>query len=158
MAGNAAANASIVAKNDCKLHFEDIRVVPYVENDGEKDINCKMVVSRLTELQFIDTHTDIVLSTVNVPYGSSLYFKDGDEVKKGDLIARWDPFNAVIVTEYAGTLRFNDVIEGVTYRAETDEATGLTEKIITTRKISRRCPPAMFSTTMARLSVLTTSL
>ena len=140
VAGNAAANASIVAKNDCKLHFEDIRVVPYVENDGEKDINCKMVVSRLTELQFIDTHTDIVLSTVNVPYGSSLYFKDGDEVKKGDLIARWDPFNAVIVTEYAGTLRFNDVIEGVTYRAETDEATGLTEKIITDSKDKSKVP------------------
>ena len=140
VAGNAAANASIVAKNDCKLHFEDMRVVPYVENDGEKDINCKMVVSRLTELQFIDAHTDIVLSTVNVPYGSSLYFKDGDEVKKGDLIARWDPFNAVIVTEYAGTLRFNDVIEGVTYRAETDEATGLTEKIITDSKDKSKVP------------------
>ena len=140
VAGNAAANASITAKNDCKLKFEDMRVVPFVENDGEKDIKCEKVVSRLTELQFIDPHTDIVLSTVNVPYGSSLYFKDGDEVKKGDLIARWDPFNAVIVTEYAGTLRFNDVVEGVTYRAETDEATGLTEKIITESKDKSKVP------------------
>ena len=140
VAGNAAANASITAKNDCKLKFEDMRVVPFVENDGEKDIKCEKVVSRLTELQFIDPHTDIVLSTVNVPYGSSLYFKDGDEVKKGDLIARWDPFNAVIVTEYAGTLRFNDVAEGVTYRAETDEATGLTEKIITESKDKSKVP------------------
>ena len=140
VAGNAAANASITAKNDCKLKFEDMRVVPFVENDGEKDIKCEKVVSRLTELQFIDPHTDIVLSTVNVPYGSSLYFKDGDEVKKGDLIARWDPFNAVIVTEYAGTLRFNDVVEGVTYRAETDEATGLTEKIITESKDRSKVP------------------
>ena len=130
VAGNAAANASITAKNDCKLKFEDLRVVPFVENNGEKDVNCQMVVSRLTELQFVDPNTDIALASVNVPYGSSLYFKDGDVVKKGDLIAKWDPFNAVIVTEYAGTLRFNDVIEGITYRAETDEATGLTEKII----------------------------
>ena len=114
VAGNAAANASITAKNDCKLKFEDLRVVPFVENNGEKDVNCQMVVSRLTELQFVDPNTDIALASVNVPYGSSLYFKDGDVVKKGDLIAKWDPFNAVIVTEYAGTLRFNDVIEGIT--------------------------------------------
>ena len=140
VAGNAAANASITAKNDCKLHFEDLRVVPFVENNGEKDVNCQMVVSRLSELQFIDPHTDITLSTVNVPYGSSLYFKEGDVVKKGDLIAKWDPFNAVIVTEYAGTLRFNDVIEGITFRAETDEATGLTEKIITDSKDKSKVP------------------
>ena len=140
VAGNAAANASSVAKNDCKLHFEDIRVVPFIENDGEKDIKCEMVVSRLTELQFIDPHTDITLATVNVPYGSSLYFKEGDEVKKGDLIAKWDPFNAVIVTEYAGTLRFNDVVEGVTFRAETDDATGLTEKIIIDSKDKSKVP------------------
>ena len=140
VAGNAAANASITAKNDCKLKFEDLRVVPFVENNGEKDVNCQMVVSRLTELQFVDPNTDIALASVNVPYGSSLYFKEGDVVKKGDLIAKWDPFNAVIVTEYAGTLRFNDVIEGITYRAETDEATGLTEKIITDSKDKSKVP------------------
>ena len=140
VAGNAAANASIVAQHDCKLKFEDLRVVPFVENNGEKDVDCHMVVSRLTELQFVDPNTDIALATVNVPYGSSLYFKEGDVVKKGDLIAKWDPFNAVIVTEYAGTLRFNDVIEGVTFRADTDEATGLTEKIITDSKDKSKVP------------------
>ena len=140
VAGNAAANASITVKNDCKLHFEDLRVVPFVENNGEKDVNCQMVVSRLSEVHFIDPHTDITLATQNVPYGSSLYFKEGDLVKKGDLIAKWDPFNAVIVTEYAGTLRFNDVIEGITFRAETDEATGLTEKIITDSKDKSKVP------------------
>ena len=91
-------------------------------------------------MQFVDPNTDIALASVNVPYGSSLYFKEGDVVKKGDLIAKWDPFNAVIVTEYAGTLRFNDVIEGITYRAETDEATGLTEKIITDSKDKSKVP------------------
>ena len=140
VAGNAAANASITIKNDCKLHFEDLRVVPFTENNGEKDIDCQMVVSRLSEVHFIDPHTDITLATQNVPYGSSLYFKEGDLGQKGDLIAKWDPFNAVIVTEYAGTLRFNDVIEGITYRAETDEATGLTEKIITDSKDKSKVP------------------
>ena len=77
---------------------------------------------------------------MNVPYGSSLYYKNGDIVAKGDLIAKWDPFNAVIVTEYAGTLRFNDVIEGTTYKAETDETTGLTEKIIVDSKDRSRVP------------------
>ena len=99
-----------------------------------------MVVSRLGELRFVDPNTKIVLSTVNVPYGSSLYFHNGDEVAKGDKIAQWDPFNAVIVTEYAGTLKFNDVIEGITFRAETDETTGLTEKIVTESKDKSKVP------------------
>ena len=49
-------------------------------------------------------------------------------------IARWDPFNAVIVSQYAGTLKFNDVQKDQTYRAEVDETTGLEEKIITDSK------------------------
>ena len=140
VAGNAAANASIVAKNDSKLEFDELRTVPFKENTGEKDVDCQMVVSRLSEVRFIDPNTNIVLSTLNVPYGSSLYFKAGDVVKKGDMIAKWDPFNAVIVSEYAGTLRFNDVLEGKTYHAETDETTGLTEKIIMESKDKNLVP------------------
>ena len=131
VAGNAAANASIVAKNDSRLEFDELRAVPFIEEGETGERECQMVVSRLAEVRFVDPHTNIVLSTMNVPYGSSLYFKHGSTVKKGDMIARWDPFNAVIVTEYAGTLKFKDVVEGSTYKAETDETTGLTEKIIT---------------------------
>ena len=136
VAANAAANASIVAKNDSKIELEEVRTVPFDEDGRE----CEMVVSRLGEMRFVDTHTNIVLSTVNVPYGSSLYFKNGDTVKKGEKIAQWDPFNAVIVTEYAGTLKFHDVIEGVTFRAETDETTGLTEKIVTESRDKLKVP------------------
>ena len=137
VAANAAANASIVNKYErAKIEMEEVRVVPF----NEEGRDCEMVVSRLGELRFVDPHTKIVLSTVNVPYGSSLYFKNGDEVKRGDKIAQWDPFNAVIVTEFAGTLKFNDVIENVTFRAETDETTGLTEKIITESKDKSRVP------------------
>ena len=136
VAANAAANASIVAKNDSKIELEEVRTVPFDE-DGR---DCEMVVSRLGELRFVDVNTKIVLSTVNVPYGSSLYFKNGDTVKKGDKIAQWDPFNAVIVTEYAGTLKFHDVIEGITFRAETDETTGLTEKIVTESRDKLKVP------------------
>jgi len=140
VAANAAANASIVAKNDSKIEFDELRSVPFVEDSETGERKCEMVVSRLAEVRFIDPNTNIVLSTLNVPYGSSLYNKTGDMVKKGDLIARWDPFNAVIVTEYAGTLKFNDVIEGVTFRAETDETTGLTEKIIIDSKDKTKVP------------------
>ena len=137
VAANAAANASIVSKYDrAMIELEEVRTVPFDEDGRE----CEMVVSRLGELRFVDPNTKIVLSTVNVPYGSSLYFHAGDEVKKGDKIAQWDPFNAVIVTEYAGTLKFNDVIEGVTFRAETDETTGLTEKIVTESRDKLKVP------------------
>jgi DNA-directed RNA polymerase subunit beta' len=137
VAANAAANASIVCKYDsAKIEMEEVRTVPFDEDGHE----CEMVVSRLGELRFVDPNTKIVLSTVNVPYGASLYFKNGDEVKKSEKIAQWDPFNAVIVTEYAGTLKFNDVIEGVTFRAETDETTGLTEKIVTESKDKSKVP------------------
>ncbi len=137
VAANAAANASIVCKYEtAKIEMEEVRTVPFDE-DGR---DCEMVVSRLGELRFVDPNTKIVLSTVNVPYGASLYYKNGDVVKKGDKIAQWDPFNAVIVTEYAGRLKFNDVIENVTFRAETDETTGLTEKIVTESKDKSKVP------------------
>ena len=140
VAGNAAANAAIVAMNDSRIEFDELRTVPFVEDGEDGERNCEMVVSRLAEIRFVDPNTSIVLSTLNVPYGASLYNKHGDVVKKGSLIAKWDPFNAVIVSEYAGTLKFHDVVEGVTFRAETDETTGLTEKIITDAKDRSKVP------------------
>ena len=137
IASNAAANASIVAKNDCKIEFDELRTVPFIDDE---DRNCQKVVSRLAEIRFIDINTGIVLLTEGIPYGSVLYFKSGDKVKKDDLICRWDPFNAVIVSEYAGVLRLHDVVEGVTYKAETDDATGLTERIITESRDKSRVP------------------
>ena len=93
VAANAAANASIVAKNDSKIEFDELRTVPFVEEGENGKVECEMVVSRLAEIRFVDPNTSIVLSTLNVPYGSSLYFKAGDVVKKGELIARWDQQN-----------------------------------------------------------------
>ena len=137
IASNAAANATITAKNDAKIEFDELRTVPFVDDDEKK---CEMVVSRLAEVRFVDPNTGIVLLNDNVPYGSSLYFKNGDKVKKGDIICKWDPFNAVIVSEYAGILHLHDVVEGLTYKAETDDATGLTERIITDSRDKTRVP------------------
>ena len=137
IAGNLAANASIVTKHDARLEFEELRTVDAVEETGEA---VKIVVGRLAEVRFIDPNTGIVLSTHNVPYGSKLYANDGDTVEKGKLIAKWDPFNAVIITEAAGKIEFESVVEGVTYKVESDEATGLREIIITESKDKTKVP------------------
>ena len=141
IASNAAANAKIAAKNKARIEFDELSTVPFVEEDEEgNDIKCEKVVSHLAEIRFVDPNTNIVLSTLNVPYGSSLYHKEGEIVEKDTVIAKWDPFNAVIVSQYAGTLKFNDVQEGATYRAEVDETTGLVEKIITDSKNKAMVP------------------
>ena len=141
IASNAAANAKIAAKNKSLIEFDELATVPFVEEDEEgNDVKCEKVVSHLAEIRFIDPNTKIVLSTLNVPYGSSLYHKEGEIVDKDTVIARWDPFNAVIVSQYAGTLKFNDVQKDQTYRAEVDETTGLEEKIITDSKNKSMVP------------------
>jgi len=135
IAENAAANASITSKYDAKLKFEGLRTVPFTDKSDESNpVQCQMVVSRLAEVQFVDPNTDINMATLTVPYGSSLFFSDGDMVKKGDVVCKWDPFNAVIVSEYAGKLQFDNVIEGTTFKTETDETSGMTERIITESK------------------------
>ena len=141
IASNAAANAKIAAKNKSRIEFDELNTVPFVEEDEEgNDVLCEKVVSHLAEIRFVDPNTNIVLSTLNVPYGSSLYHKEGEVVDKDTVIARWDPFNAVIVSQYAGTLKFNDVQKDQSYRAEVDETTGLEEKIITDSKNKAMVP------------------
>ena len=138
-AANIAANASIVAKNNARLEFEELRTVDIVDEMGE---SAKVVVGRLAEVRFVDVNTGIVLSTHNVPYGSTLYVNDGDLVEKDKLIAKWDPFNAVIITEATGKIEFEGVIENVTYKVESDEATGLREIIIIESKDKTKVPSA----------------
>ena len=139
IAGNMAANASIVAKNASKLEFEELRTVDVLDEAGQP---AKVVVGRLAEVRFVDINTGIVLSTHNVPYGSTLYASDGEQVEPGKLIARWDPFNAVIITEATGKIQFEDVIENVTFKVESDESTGLREIIIIESKDKTKVPTA----------------
>ena len=137
VAGNAAANAQIKAKNASKLEFEELRTI---DRPTEEHPNGKVVVGRLAELRFLDINTGIPLSTVSVPYGANLYAADGDVVEAGTVIADWDPFNAVIVTEFNGTVKFEGVKEGITYRVETDETTGLKDYIVTESKDRQAVP------------------
>ena len=142
-AANIAANASIVAKNPARLEFEELRTVDVIDEAGEP---AKVVVGRLAEVRFVDVNTGIVLSTHNVPYGSTLYAADGEMVEKGKMIARWDPFNAVIITEATGKIEFEGVIENVTYKVESDESTGLREIIIIESKDKTKVPTAHIMT------------
>ncbi len=137
IASNAAANATIVAKSDCRVEFDELRTVDVTNEDGSAG---KVVVGRLAEVRFVDENTGIVLSSQNVPYGSQLFVCEGDKVEKGTVIAKWDPFNAVIVTEQDGIIQFEDVKEGVSFRVEEDEATGLRERIVIESREKGRVP------------------
>lgn len=114
-----------------------MRSVEYVQENGQK---CDVVVGRLTELRMIDKNTNIVLVTHNIPYGAKVFVKNGAEVKKGDLICEWDPFNALIITEFTGTIGTENLIEGETYKEESDETTGFREKVITEFRDRTKAP------------------
>ena len=138
-ASNIAANASITTKHPCRVEFEELRTVDAVDETGEA---VRIVVGRLGEVRFIDPATGVNLSTHTLPYGSTLYVADKAEVDKNTIVAKWDPFNAVIVTENAGRIHFQDVIEGITYKVESDESTGLREIIIIESKDRNKMPTA----------------
>ena len=139
IASNVATENSISCKYDqALLEIDELRAVKGEEGGKEHQV----VVSRLAEMRLIDPHTKIVLMTHNIPYGSKLFFNSGDMLKKGDVIIEWDPFNAVIVSEVSGKLEFENVIENVTYKVESDETTGLKEKIIIESKDKTKAPAA----------------
>ena len=137
IASNAAANATIKAKSDCRVEFDELRTVESHDEEGKA---CKIVVGRLAEVRFVDENTGIVLSNQNVPYGSELFVDEGQHVDKDTVVAKWDPFNAVIVTETAGKIQFENVTEGISYRVEEDEATGLRERIVIESKDKTHVP------------------
>ncbi len=133
VAGNVAAVKDVTSHHDGRLEIDELRTV---KNSDGVDI----VVGRMAEMRIIEPKSGIMLSTTNIPYGSRLYFKNGDMVKNGDMICEWDPFNAVIVAEDAGIARFKDIEDGVTYRVERDEATGYQEKIMIESKGGLKVP------------------
>ena len=135
VASNIAAVSNMTSKYDGVLEIEELRTV---KNKDGVDI----VIGRMCEMQIIDQTTKMVLTTANISYGSKLFFKNGDTVKKGDVICEWDPFNAVIVSEVSGTLKFNNLVEGITYLKEVDETSGNSEKIVIESKDHTRIPEA----------------
>ena len=139
IASNIAAVSNVPSRYDGILEIDELRTVDSEDESGKK---VQIVVGRLAEMRIVDPNTKIVLTNTNIPYGSKLYFNSGDMLKKGDIVCEWDPFNAVIVSEATGKVRFENVIEGVTYKVESDEQTGLREKIIIESKDRTRVPVA----------------
>ncbi len=134
VASNIAAVSSHTSRYDGVLEIDELRTVKCDDHE--------VVVGRLAEMRIVDPNTGMILTNTNIPYGSKLYFKSGDKVKKGDVICEWDPFNAVVICEVSGKVQFENVIEGITYRKETDETSGLHEKIITESKDRTKVPEA----------------
>ena len=137
-ASNIADVSDIKAKGNGYLEIDELRTIERVE-DGEKKI---IVVGRSGELKITDEKTGIVIMNTNIPYGSELLVKNKTKIKKGDVICKWDPYNALIISEFKGKVAFENIIKGITYREEVDEQTGFTEKVITELK-DRKKPPAI---------------
>ena len=137
VAGSASVESTLNAKFDGTIQFDGLRTVDAINNTGEKT---KVVIGRTGEVRIMDVKNDRLLITNNVPYGATLNVKDGQKVTKGDAICTWDPFNNVIVSEIDGHLKFENIIEGVTYREEADEQTGHREKVVIETKDKTRIP------------------
>ena len=137
VAGSASVESTLMAKFDGTIQFDGLRTVTIANNEGVKS---NVVIGRTGEVRIIDTKNDRLLITNNIPYGSTLNVKDGQKVSKGDVICTWDPFNNVIMAEINGTVRFENVIDGVTYREEADEQTGHREKVVIETRDKTKIP------------------
>jgi len=137
VAGSASVESNLNARFDGTIHFDGLRSVESVNNEGEK---IRVVIGRTGEVRIVDEKNDRLLITNNIPYGSTLLVKDGQTISKGDVICTWDPFNNVIISEIDGTVEFENLLEGITYREEADEQTGHSEKVIIETKDKTRIP------------------
>ncbi len=129
--GGTASNVAIISKIEAKydgfLEIDELRFVTYTNREGK---TYDVVIGRSAEMRIVDKHTKIVLASGHIPYGANLYFKENTEVKKGNLISDWDPFNAVILAEVKGTIQYENIVEGKTFRVESDEQTGYVDKVV----------------------------
>ena len=139
-ASNIASESSIFARYDGIIEIDELRTVPSIIDDG-KEID--VVIGRLAELRIVDKNTGIALTTQPIPYGAKLFVKNGNDVNKGDLICEWDPWNALIVSEKAGRIAFENLIEGITFKEESDEQTGFREKVIIETRDKTKNPNAL---------------
>ena len=126
-ASSIASESKITAKQPGVLEIDELRTVEKKAKDGSKQI---IVIGRSAEMRVVDKKTGLTVATNNIPYGSEMFKKPGETLEKGDLICSWDPYNAVIVSEFAGKLDFESIQEGLTYKEESDEQTGFREKVI----------------------------
>ncbi|SFI93952.1 DNA-directed RNA polymerase subunit beta' [Myroides guanonis] len=136
-AGNISEISTISTRFKGRLEMEDLKTVQGEDTDGNK---IDIVISRSTEAKLFDVNTGILLTTNNIPYGSTIYFKDGDTVNEGDVVCKWDPYNGVIISEFTGKIAYEDIDQGQTFMVEIDEQTGFQEKVITESRNKKLIP------------------
>ena len=137
IAGNISEENNLTVKFDGKAEIEDLKTVKGKDSDGN-DID--IVISRTSEIKLVDGKTGIILSTNNIPYGSTIFVKNGQKLKKDTVVCQWDPYNGVIISEFSGKVRFENIEQGVTYQVEIDEQTGFQEKVISESRNKKLIP------------------
>jgi len=138
IASYSAEESELSSKFEGKVEFDSIRVVSYIDTETNETKN--IVISRTGELRIIEPKTNRIVSNAHISYGSTLFVEDGQNIKKGDKISEWDPYNASIITEFDGTIKFENIEEGLTFRIERDEQTGHEQKVVTESKNKKRVP------------------
>ena len=136
-ASNVSSENSIVSKYDGIVEIDELRSVPFTDETGRA---MDVVVSRLTELRVVDKNTNIAVSNHPIPYAAKLFVKNGQEIKKGDTICEWDPYNALIITEKSGKVKFENMVDGTTFKEESDEQTGYSEKVVIESRDKTKTP------------------
>ena len=137
IAGNISEENQLLSKFDGTTEIDDLKTVKSTDNEGN---SVDLVISRTCEIKIIDEKTGIVLSSNIIPYGSSISIKNGKKIKKDDLICKWDPYNGVIISEFAGKVEYENIEQGVTYQVEIDEQTGFREKVISESRNKKLIP------------------
>ena len=137
VAGNISEENAVIARFDGVAEIEDLKTVKGTDAEGKA---AEIVISRTAEIKILDAKTKTVLSSKNIPYGSTLNIKNGAKVTKGDVICQWDPFNGVIVSEFSGKIEFENIEQGITYQVEIDEQTGFQEKVISESRNKKMIP------------------
>lgn len=137
IAGNISEENKLTVKFNGIAEIEDLKVVKGTDSNGKA---VDVVISRTSEMKLVDAKTGITLSTNNIPYGSFIYVKPGDKVAKGDVICSWDPYNGVIISEFAGKVSYENIEQGITYQVEIDEQTGFQEKVISESRNKKLIP------------------
>ncbi|MEO2059198.1 MULTISPECIES: DNA-directed RNA polymerase subunit beta' [Mesonia] len=137
IAGNISEENKLITKFNGIAEIEDLKTVQGEAPDGSE---AEIVISRTSELKVVDPNTGITLSNNVIPYGSQLFIKPGDKIEKGTTVCQWDPYNGVIISEFAGKIKFENIEQGVTYQVETDEQTGFQEKVISESRNKKKIP------------------
>ena len=137
IAGNISEENQLLSKFDGTAEIEDLKTVKSNDSEGNK---FDLVISRTCEIKIIDDKTGIVLSSNIIPYGSSIFVKNGKKIKKDDLICKWDPYNGVIISEFSGKIEYENIEQGITYQVEIDEQTGFREKVISESRNKKLIP------------------